>query len=76
MPNRKTYDVSPGDNGWGVKARGAKRASGRFDTKKEAVERGRDLAKKAQEGQVVIRKQDGTIQEERTYRDDPYPPKG
>jgi Uncharacterized protein conserved in bacteria (DUF2188) len=76
MPKRKTYDVSPGDGGWGVKAREAKRASARFDTKAEAVERGKELAKKAREGQLVIRKQDGTIQEERTYRNDPYPPKG
>lgn len=76
MPKRKVYDVSPGDDGWGVKARGASRASGRFDTKAEAVERGKELAR-AQEGRLVIRKQDGTIQEERTYtKKDPYPPPG
>ena len=42
----------------------------------EAVDRGRELAKKAQEGQLVIRKQDNTFQEERTYGSDPHPPKG
>ena len=75
MPKRKVYDVSPGEDGWQVKVRGASRASNRFDNKKEAVERGRELAK-GQEGQLVIRKQDGTIQEERTYSSDPYPPRG
>ncbi len=75
MPDDKVYDVSPGENGWGVKARGAQRASGRFGTKEEAVERGRELAK-SQDGRLVIRKQDGTIQEERTYRKDPHPPPG
>jgi hypothetical protein len=39
------------------------------------VQRGRELAK-GQKGRIVIRKQDGTIQEERTYRKDPYPPPG
>ncbi len=75
MADENVYDVSPGEHGWGVKARGAQRASGRFDTKKEAVERGRALAK-SQDSRLVIRKQDGTIQEERTYRKDPHPPRG
>jgi uncharacterized protein YdaT len=65
----------PGKGGWGVERRGAQRASGRFDTKEEAVRRGRELAK-GQKGRLVIRKQDGTIQEERTYRKDPHPPEG
>jgi hypothetical protein len=39
------------------------------------VKIGRGLAKR-QQGQVVIRKKDGTIQEERTYGKDPFPPKG
>jgi hypothetical protein len=75
MPDNNVYDVAPGDKGWGLERRGAQRASGRFDTKAEAVERGRELASK-QKGRLVIHKQDGTIQEERTYRKDPYPPKG
>ena len=75
MPDENVYDVSPGKDGWGVERRGASRASGRFDTKEQAVQRGRELAKN-QKGRLVIRKQDGTIQEERTYRKDPYPPRG
>ena len=75
MPDDNVYDVSPGKDGWGVGRRGAQRASGRFDTKEEAVQRGRELAE-GQDDRLVIRKQDGTIQEERTYRKDPHPPKG
>jgi hypothetical protein len=75
MPDENVYDVSPRESGWGVERRGASRASGRFDTKEQAVQRGRELAK-GQKGRLVIRKQDGTIQEERTYRKDPYPPPG
>jgi hypothetical protein len=75
VPDKNVYNVSPGKDGWGVERRGAQRASGRFDTKQEAVQRGRELAD-ARGGRLVIRKQDGTIQEERTYRKDPYPPQG
>jgi hypothetical protein len=75
VPDKNVYDLSPGKDGWGVERRGAQRASGRFDTKQEAVQRGRELAD-ARGGRLVIRKQDGTIQEERTYRKDPYPPQG
>jgi hypothetical protein len=75
VPDKNVYDVSPGKDGWEVERRGAQRASGRFDTKQEAVQRGRELAE-ARGGRLVIRKQDGTIQEERTYRKDPYPPQG
>ena len=34
------------------------------------------LSKNQELGQVVIHKQDGTIQTEHTYGKDPYPPKG
>ena len=37
---------------------------------------GKELAKKAPLGQIKIHKQDGTIQTEHTYGQDPYPPKG
>ena len=62
MPDDNVYDVSSDYNGWGLERRGAQRTSGRFDTKKEAVERGRELASK-QKGRLVIRKQAGAIQE-------------
>jgi hypothetical protein len=75
MP-RKIYDVVPEDGDWRVEARGARRASGVFDTKDEAVKRAVELAKAHELGQVVIRKRDGTVQEERTFGRDPYPPKG
>ena len=76
MTTRKTYDVSPAGARWEVKGRGAKRAVGIFDTKDEAIERARQVAKKLAESQVVVRKADGTIQTEYTYGNDPFPPKG
>jgi Uncharacterized protein conserved in bacteria (DUF2188) len=59
-----------------VAQRGAERAERITDTKKEAVEKAtrqarKELEQAGQLGQVVIKKADGTIQEERTYGRDP-----
>ncbi len=65
---RKVYHVTPGSNGgWDVKAEDNKRPSGHFNTKTDAVSRGKELAKKASLGQLMIHKQDGKIQVEHTY---------
>lgn len=77
MANRKTCHVTPNkEGGWNVKGQGASRASSTHETKAEAVDRGRELAKSHDLGQLVIHKQDGTIQTEYTYVQDPHPPKG
>ena len=74
---RKTYHVTPnGDGGWKVKAEGASRAAGVHEEKAPAIAQARDLAKSAGLGQVVIHNQKGRIQEERTYGQDPFPPRG
>ena len=74
---RVTYHVTPNsDEGWDVKKEKADRASSNHDTKAEAIERAKELAKKQTLGQVVIHKKDGTIQIEYTYGEDPYPPEG
>ena len=77
MPKRKVYHVThnPG-GGWDVKKEDGERPSGHFDTKDEAIDRGRELAKSGGLGQLKIHKQDGKIQTEYTYGKDPYPPKG
>ena len=77
MSNRKTYHVVPNKkSGWDVKAEKASRSSSSHETKSEAVERGKELAKNQPLGQIVIHKGDGTIQTEHTYGKDPHPPKG
>lgn len=48
MPDDHAYDVSPGEDGWGVERRRASCASGRFDIKEEAVQRGWELANSRQ----------------------------
>jgi hypothetical protein len=52
-------------------------APARRDKKEPAVREGAKQARgECGESQLVIHRKDGTIQDERTYRKDPYPPKG
>ncbi len=77
MAKRKVYHVTKNQSsGWDVKKEGGQRASGNLNTKQEAVHRGKELAKNAPLGQIKIHGQDGKIQTEYTYGNDPYPPEG
>lgn len=77
MAKRQVYHITKNQGGsWDVKKEGGQRSSGNFDTKQEAVRRGKELAKNAPLGQIKIHGQDGKIQTEHTYGKDPYPPKG
>lgn len=77
MTERKIYHVVPDPNGgWKVILEGGKRASRCFPTKSEATAYGRNLAKKAELGQLKIHKKDGSFQTEYTYGNDPFPPEG
>jgi hypothetical protein len=77
MAERQTWHVTTHDgDGWQVKKAGNERATSTHESKQEAVEAGREIAKKQAKGQLKIHKTDGTIQEERTYGDDPPGTKG
>ncbi len=82
MAKRTIYDVRPHGHGpgpntkWSLKKRGNERATGLYDNKKDAVARGRELAKAATPAQLIVHKADGTIEQEFTYGNDPFPPKG
>lgn len=68
MSERKAYHVTPHpEGGWKVEAGGATRASSTHQTKEEAVDSAKELAKGQKPGQVVIHRQDGTIEAEQTY---------
>lgn len=69
---RKTYHVTPTDNGdWRVKRATANRADSVHENKADAIERAKELAKSADLGQVKIHRSDGEIQTEYTYGKDP-----
>ena len=69
---RKVYHVTKSAGGdWKGRLVGAARASVAADTKAEAVSRTVELARESPLAQVVIHKETGGIQSERTYGADP-----
>ncbi|MDO8455381.1 MAG: DUF2188 domain-containing protein [Burkholderiaceae bacterium] len=71
------FDITKKNDEWVLKKQGAERAIKKSDTKEEAVKHMREyMADKV--GSVRIHKQDGEIQEERTYQreNDPKKSKG
>ena len=71
----KPLHVTPKAGDWSVKREGNQRASSTHSTQKAAIEAARKQAQ-GEGGQVKVHGQNGQIREERTYRKDPYPPKG
>lgn len=74
--SRKFYHVTKTSDGWQAKVRGNERSSFTAPTKSEIVRITTESAKAQGNASVVIHKSNGRIQEERTYGNDPYPPKG
>lgn len=62
------------DGGWSSKREGASRASGHFDTQKEAIEAARETARR-DKTELSIHGKDGRIREKDSYGNDPNPPK-
>jgi|TARA_R110000787_G_scaffold9229_2_gene32504 uncharacterized protein YdaT len=72
----KTHHVVPNpDGGWDVKRGGADRASSHHDTKRDAIERGREISRN-QGTEFRIHNKDGRIASSDSHGGDPYPPKG
>lgn len=68
MTQRKTYHVTKTENGWEGKVQGGQRASTTGNTKAEVMQRTIEIAKNHNgNSNVIIHKQDGKFQEERTY---------
>ncbi len=61
------YHVVPHEDGWVVKQEGSDQATSQHTTKSEAVEQGRQLAKKHEPSRLVIHRKDGTIQDTARY---------
>jgi hypothetical protein len=76
MSKRQKFHISPHGDRWKLQKEGSQSPIKTFDTKREAVDFGRNKAKESRLGQLIIHKKDGIIQEERTYGKDLYPPKG
>ena len=72
----KNVNVMPHPaGGWQVKTDHAKRAVVRTDTQREAIDRGRPIAKN-KGSELVIRRPNGRIRDKDSYGHDPFPPRG
>jgi hypothetical protein len=63
------------DAKWAVEKEGNSRASSVHDNKGSAERAGRENALN-ERSELLIHGQDGQIQERKTYKPDPYPPRG
>ena len=68
MTQRKTYHVTKTETGWQGKVEKGQRASVTGGTKAEVMQKTIEIAKNHNgNSNVIIHKQDGKFQEERTY---------
>jgi hypothetical protein len=67
METRRRYLVSPDGERWKVQPQGVGQRKAVFNTKQEAVNHGEAVAQRQAPSQLVIRRGDGEIEEERTY---------
>ncbi|MGW4370768.1 DUF2188 domain-containing protein [Nocardia takedensis] len=74
MAKRNRYWVVPSGSTWAVKFEQSVLST--HYLKSEAVTAGQKAAKANQPSQLTVLKQNGDIEYESTYGDDPYPPKG
>jgi len=64
------YHIVPHDDGWAVREEGADRATSVHTTKKEALSAGRDEAKSHVPSQLIVHKQDRSVQESYSYTEE------
>ena len=75
MAKGRNQHVVPAKDGWAIKGAGSPKATKVFDTQKQAIQRGREIAKR-QGSELLIHGRDGRIREKNTYGRDPRPAKG
>jgi uncharacterized protein YdaT len=74
MPRAEHHVVKNPNSGWDVKRNNADRASVHADTKREAIQRGREISRN-QKTELVIHNSDGKISNSDSHGNDPCPPK-
>ncbi|KAF2956262.1 DUF2188 domain-containing protein [Marinitoga sp. 38H-ov] len=75
MGKKKNQHVVPHNGGWAVRGEGNKKVTKKFDTQKDAIDFGKEIAKN-QKSELIIHRKDGKIRDKNSYGNDPYPPKG
>ena len=67
---RLSHHILPHGEGWAVKKGGATRASRVFETKKEAVDYGREVSRR-QRSELVLHDREGSIRGSDSHGNDP-----
>ena len=75
MSKGKNQHVVKHDGGWAVKGAGNEKATKVTETKQQAIDLGKSIAKH-QQSELIIHGKNGQIQEKNTYGPDAFPPKG
>jgi len=71
---KKNQHVVPNNGQWAVKGEGNSKSTKNFDTQKEAIEFGKEIAKN-QKSELVIHRKNGQIRDKDSFGNDPNPPK-
>ena len=77
MSRNNRHVVPTSDGRWAVRREGSDRASGIFDTQRQAEGRAREIEGRTGGGEVVTHGQDGRIRDSDTVppANDPFPPR-
>ncbi len=73
--SRRNQHVVPREDGWAIRGAGAKRDTGQFGRKQDALDRAREITQN-QGTELVIHGRNGQIKSKDSHGHDPYPPKG
>lgn len=73
--SKRNQHVVPRDDGWAIRGAGAKRVTGQFDRKQDAVDRAREISQN-HGTELVVHGRDGQIQSKDSHGHDPFPPNG
>lgn len=71
----KNQHVVPSGDRWAVRGEGNERVTAYFDTQREAIGRGREIARN-QSSELLIHGRNGRIRERDSHGGDPFPPRG
>ncbi|ENV4137222.1 DUF2188 domain-containing protein [Escherichia coli] len=71
----KNQHVVPHNGEWAVLGAGNKRVTSTHQTQKQAIDAGRDIAKR-QGSELIIHGRNGNIRDSDSHGKDPFPPKG
>jgi uncharacterized protein YdaT len=75
MKKSSNQHVVPHKGDWAVRRENSPRVTEIFQTQREAIDAGRDIARN-QGTELVIHRPNGQIRDKDSHGKDPYPPKG